>query len=634
MIDPNTFVNEMERHWLTRLGNVSSPALRQVWQQLANAFNDHIADHENPKRRSRWTVLQPPTGSGKSQGTAVYCGLLSRMLQVHEHPGVLIVTRLIADADLVAHEVNTQAGREVAASYHSESVHKLSDMQHFPVLVITHRAYELALDRLGKDGSIQQTWPYFHNGPNGTRKLVVIDEALDIVEHSQGELEGLRQTLAALPQNVQQQFPYEASAIKAVCEIMERMEAINKTRGAPEKEKMLLKRMVTQGTPPNFDGLRAALHGIAFDYQTGRKDPLERERLRKMHDARIKALHNIFRSWVYYARVETAHTLNTACLLIPDDTKGAVVLDATASSNVLYELFDDAQVLIPPEGSRNYQNVTLHVSRGHKVGKVYMRNNAPEVTQRLLANLNEHLAGRKVFVCCHKDVEPILASHGAAFEMMTGHWGSVDGSNAYRECDTAVIFGLPYRPDYWTANVFFALRGPQDTPWLTGTERPFGEHKDIRNALKVGQMVVEIVQAINRVRCRKVIDELGNCPETHIYILLPNDAVADEILSGIVHEMPGVQVKAWELDAAKRGVRRSNHEAALMTFIKNLDVGRYAVTHIRNVLGISATAWNHIAPKLRDDAEQLAQALRTAGVRYEVSRAGKTSRAFLIKDGA
>jgi hypothetical protein len=634
MIDPNQFVTEMERHWGERLGNVSSGALRQVWQQLACAFNDHIADHDNPRRRTRWTVLQPPTGSGKSQGTAVYCGLLSKLLPEAEHPGVLIVTRLIADADLVAHEVNTQAGREVAASYHSESEHKLGDMQCFPVLVVTHRAYELALDRLGRDGSIQQTWPFFHNWQNGTRKLVVIDEALDIVEHSQGELEGLRQTLAALPQNVLRQFPYEASAIKAVCEIMERMEAINKAKAAPEKEKLLLKRMVTQGNPPNFDGLRAALHGIAFDYQMGRKDALERERLRKMHDARIKALHNIFRSWVYYARVETQHTLNTACLLVPDDTKGAVVLDATASSNVLYELFDDAQVLTPPEGSRNYQNVTLNVSRGHKVGKVYMRNNAPEVTQSLLANLNEHLAGRKVFVCCHKAVEPILASHETTFEMMTGHWGSVDGSNAYRECDTAVIFGLPYRPDYWTANVYFALRGPQDTPWLTGTERPFGTHKDIRNALKVGQMVVEIVQAINRVRCRKVIDERGNCPATHIYILLPNEIVADEILNGIVQEMPGVQVKTWELDIAKRGVRRSNHEAALMTFIKNLDVGRYAVTHIRNVLGISTRTWERLTQKLRDDTGSLADAMKAASVRYEVSRTERTQRAFLIKDGA
>lgn len=632
MIGTHTFVNEMERHWTERLGNVSSAALRQVWQQLATAFNDHIADHENPKRRTRWTVLQPPTGSGKSQGTAVYCGLLSRMLPEAEHPGVLIVTRLIADADLVAHEVNTQAGREVAAAFHSGSERKLEDMQHFSVLVITHRAYELALDRLGKNGSIQQTWPFFHNGPNGTRKLVVIDEALDIVEQSQGELEGLRQTLAAIPHSVLDKFPDATAAIKAMIELMERMKTISNGKDAPEKEKMLLKRMVEQGTAPDLDGLRAALHGVRFDLQAHRNDPRERERLRKMHDARLKAWHNIFRSWVYYAKVETQHTLNTASLLVPDDIKGAVVLDATASSNVLYELFEDAHVMKAPEGSRDYQNVTLHVSRGHKVGKVYMRNNAPEVAQSLLANLNEHLAGRKVFVCCHKDVEPILASHDTSFEMMTGHWGSVDGSNAYRECDTAVIFGLPYRPDYWTANVFFALRGPQDTDWLTASERPFKEHNDIRDALKVGQITVAIVQAINRVRCRSVTDEQGNCPATDVYILLPNNAEADEILNGIVREMPGVQVKAWELGTAKRRVRRSNHEAALVTYIRSLDCGRYAVSHVRNVLGISKDTWKHLAQKFRDDTGPLADALRAAGVRYEVTRAGQTQRADLIKD--
>ena len=153
------------------------------------------------------------------------------------------------------------------------------------------------------------------------------------------------------------------------------------------------------------------------------------------HDERIKNLNNIFRSWRYYASAEAKPTFNTARLLVPDDVKGAVVFDATASSNVIYKLFDQAVQINPPPHSRNYQNVTLHVSMGHKTGKRYMRNNARELSGQLIAQLNEELGeDRKVFICAHKDVEPLLMTcddklNPKENKWMTGHWGNVDGSN-------------------------------------------------------------------------------------------------------------------------------------------------------------------------------------------------------------
>ena len=91
LISPLDFTNEMERYWVDHLNNISSEALRKVWMQLAGTFAVHIGGFGSFER---WSILQPPTGSGKTQGTIVYCKMLS-CIKRENHPGVLIVTRRI-----------------------------------------------------------------------------------------------------------------------------------------------------------------------------------------------------------------------------------------------------------------------------------------------------------------------------------------------------------------------------------------------------------------------------------------------------------------------------------------------------------------------------------------------------------
>ena len=86
MIDSREFTNEMEKYWSEKLGNVPSEALRKVWFQLAKVFGRYAIGQSH---RDEWTVLQPPTGSGKTQGTIVYCSMLPKVAG-DSHPGVLI----------------------------------------------------------------------------------------------------------------------------------------------------------------------------------------------------------------------------------------------------------------------------------------------------------------------------------------------------------------------------------------------------------------------------------------------------------------------------------------------------------------------------------------------------------------
>lgn len=636
-IHPQAFVERMEAHWTGPLGNVASDSLRKAWQQMATAFEKHITAHGDPDWGNEWTILQPATGSGKSQGAAVYCSMLAKYETTAEHPGVLIVVRHIADADGMADTINGLAGRtDYAKAYHSESGGPgvLESLRGFPVLVICHRAYEMALDALGQEGTIRRTWPYFHGWGLDTRKLVVVDECLDIVEESRGELDGLRLTLGAIPESVRRLHPGAVMAVEELVSIMSRMGDKTLDKGERLAETILIKQAMEGSASIDITGLRAALRLVPFDQQVRMEDKTFRGRQAQEHDDRLRSVDTILRSWVYYAKVAKAgHTLNTARLLIPEETKGAVVLDATASSNLIYQLFKDARVIKAPEGVRNYRNVRLHVNRDHRVGKMALLNDGADLIVAVFKDLDGRIAGRSAFVVSHKQVEATVARCAAKFEVKTGHWNAITGSNLWRDCSVAVVIGLPYRPDTWSANTFMALQGVQTTDWLRAGLRPFGDHKDIRAALRRGQVVTDVVQAVNRIRCRKVIDGEGNCPEADVFLLLPPDAEGDAILAGIVDLMKGIDVQPWTLTtyaptAKKRGRKAGTGEVARSVlaahlYLKGRLPGKTTKVELRGDLQINDKGWEALVASAAD--------LQPFGIEYRVEGKGRGSKAYFHK---
>ena len=153
---------------------------------------------------------------------------------------------------------------------------------------------------------------------------------------------------------------------------------------------------------------------------------------------------------------------------------------------------------------------------------------------------------RKVSICCHADVEHHFLDH-AFTDLDTGHWHAIDGRNDWRDFDTAVIFGLPYRDKIWSANTFMAFQGLQNTAWLNSEgDRPFKTYRDIRKSPEVGRPIVEIVRAINRVRSRKVVDGAGNYSPVDVFIMLPNEETGSAIVEGIEKEMTGIKVIDWD----------------------------------------------------------------------------------------
>ena len=165
-VSTDRFVAAMSDHWTNALGNTTSPKLQAIWRQLADVWNEKIESYGTPEY-ARWKVLQPKTGTGKTQGLAVYCSMLPRG---YGAPGVLIVTRLKDEAEVLVNDINRLAGEEIAERHNSSYRVPAGIMRNKEVLVITHEAFRIGLDQVNKGDITSSNWEILHDlspaGPN------------------------------------------------------------------------------------------------------------------------------------------------------------------------------------------------------------------------------------------------------------------------------------------------------------------------------------------------------------------------------------------------------------------------------------------------------------------------------------
>lgn len=640
-VSPLAFEQQMEKHWVETLGNSSSEQLRAVWRQLGSAFGEAITSHGKPEGRT-WRVLQPPTGTGKTQGLCVYAAMLASQnatLEDADKTGMLIVTQLIAQCEEVVGRVNSLAGAEVALASHSENRPHALVIASAPILVITHQAFINAAK--GQAEGKASKWSDYMVWRYGQRELIVIDEALsNMVEESQVKSSSISQALGLIPEQTKLAYRSQVSALETVNDIFNRASKIiseNPNSGLTSTK------MAWRGTmamPPSYkmDALREALWNHSYDKSVlGKESNPDRHRLRDKVDETLRSVEAVMANWGYYARVGDENTLNFANLVVPDDLPGAVVMDATATQNFLWRLFEKkAQVYPAPVNARSYQNVTLHVARSKGVGKGAMLDNYKDRIPRLIEDLEGRLSGdRKVFLCCHKAVEPFaktFAPNFASFDI--GHWGAIDGRNDWKDCDVAVLFGLSFRDPIWANNTFMAFRGRQENEWFD--EPAFEEHSDVRREMQNRQISVSVIQAINRVQCRKVVDSAGNCLPTDVFIVLPEGVVGEAVLTAIEAEMPHIRTKEWDfvLDGTRERrpkIRRGSAHEAVFAYMQNQSPGEYSVAKIKSDLDLSDSLWKEsVAKALRDQDHPLTTELAGIRVSY-VAQRGRGAKPRLVK---
>jgi hypothetical protein len=616
--------------------NVPSVPLKQLWTVMANTYRDAILDTAAGVT-APWRVLWPPTGSGKTLGAKVYAALQAEQNaaegDARKPVGILIVTRLIAQADGMVNAINKLAGRQVAVADHSAHRATHEQLHESDVLVITHQAYVNATQDLSN--VCDSKWHLLTNWKSGRRLLTIIDEALcNVIEESQVDVDSLNRVIGFIPDELRLAHPREVGALEDLYVALGHHAGVSEGFGG--NACMAWDQRVSEA-PVDLSRLRAEMLKLPYDDYVGKADESERKGIALIIDKTLAGVEAVLDQYAYFALKGTKATLNSSALKVPLDVPGPVVLDATAREDFIYKLMEDRAAIVPtPSGVRDYSRVTLHVAWARETGKSAMVGKAKTRFPRLIEDLTQRLTPeRSVFFCVHKAVEHELpeAADLPFAKVAKAHWGAVDGSNDYADCDTAVIFGLPFRDALtWPTNVFFAFKGVHGDDWL---DNPTWKGEvNLREQMVRRQLSASVIQAINRIRCRHVTDEYGGCEPADVFIVLPSGDRGEDILAAVRREMPGLQVVDWPFDPDGPEVptrKQGTPHGRLLTYMENRAPGRTSLKVIAQELSLNPNAKKDLQKDLRNENHPTTLALKAMGVTYVVTGNGAGAKSELVK---
>lgn len=630
LVSPQDFTDRMRRHWTVTLGMPAPPALVSVWTIMAEQFVKSAINNAHGQPDNPSVILPLPTGSGKTEGTCIYAAMqaernTSAATENIKPVGVIVVARLIEDADGLAKKINDIAGRIVAVAQHSQSKVTPSDIFKADVLVITHKAFTNAAESYGAQD--YERWDRLSRWQGGSRSLMIIDEALaNVVQSYRATAANLNTVLSGVPSEIRSRFP---SAIR----ILERLKLYLEKQAYQEGTEDHARVLWYEGSgeaAKEVELLREALLTTNFDANLFRDDASE------VLDGILQDVEALLTRHAYYYKSGVQHSVNSSAHLIPPGLPSAVIVDATAPYDMMYLLLGSRAYIVPlPNGLRDYSNVTLHVARTTSgLGKHAMDEKKQHRLNRLAEELAERVRGRAIFLCVHKHSEALAKtfSTGALSNLSVGHWGAVDGKNSWTDCDAAVIWGLPYMAEHHAIDQLFAVHGPQDTTWLKANVNK--QQPTLLTVIMQRHLSTSVVQAINRICCRRVIDEEGHCAPCDIFIALPKNWQGNGVLSDIEHSMPGIRVEHWdyEPDGPKVYAPR-NHSAndAIISFMTGREAGPTPLSLIKRELQLTPRQMGRVREELRKFTSNLASALRKVGVSYLCTGRGKGAKSFLVK---
>lgn len=648
------------------LGNALSQNLIHIWGMLHYAYEEALADGDKDK----WRCMGPHTGSGKTESAYCYLGLLAHNLlnsTEERKPGAVMICRTRAQCDEAVDRINIWAGSDDAAvTHHSGDKDTYRDpvylrrTQDHPILIITHSAFERAM-MVTQDRTIENLWDTFGHwkdasGVKHERALSIIDEAL-------------QNTVDHLDFNGESDFLY----LKAVCadaptlmqDHQDALGIINKMEGTfliaqihsdvrkdqtGERGKRFLRQHLVQtfGSPKECDEAAVIIASFreAFEgYWKGKRAPRPnvnrggksvrknlRETAVEMGKTLLKTLETVLLQQSYYHRLGLRNTFSTANYLLPSELKGIVMLDATSRQNTLVKLLGEDKVIRPimPK-ARDYSSVTLHVARTKQgVGKTKSNAEAAPRATKIASFIQKNSKlDDKWLVICPKGARPEYEKKLQDFPFFEGdvaHWGDVSGRNDWNDYQNVIITSLPYRPPHHATNLVLLFWGFIDGENYSESD----VIKDWREGMERGVLIADVVQAVNRIRCRRVIDTQGRCSPANIYLMLPENETGEYVLDQLKLEMDGIKVKDWAFDfdrsQKKTGPRKPKSASAkddqmILATIRNLgtQANTIQLDQLTHACGLKydRKQMSRLQDKCRDNRYALAKGLRNLGFRYQ-----------------
>lgn len=544
-----SFVEAMEEKW-REYDNVVSDPLRTVWAQIALAMNQQIESPSLPR-----PVIPAELGAGKSTSAKMYCAMMAHAFQ---HPGILVVVQTVEQAQEYAHDINNWSGTNTALAFWSKRAPRPSpdEIVSYPVVIICHRQYELALDEKLVDED--ERYDRFTRFGHGVRRLAIIDESIEqvyIARLSQKMLHDIRGLVS--PQLVKE----HRAAFQLLHSVdLALMAAPANGNAVISADKLLA------GTQMTVAGADLTIQRFWNDIADQIHDLDARHKAREALTALRRQL-AAYR-WTESERAKT--DLVSSRLLLPPDA-GQIFLDATSDLNSAYlGRPDQFQVRQMPQ-VRDYKYATYYYARVKRTGKHAMQDEgekiATEMLDAVLDHYGDHASERRVLVVTDEKSEPRfnqIWSWGGFAELATAHWGAIDGRNTWREFDTLVMLSTN-----WATKTLDLAR------WLAihGIELDDVGLNNQPAAVRVvrGQRVArDKAQAIGRTRVRRMVDEDGTCEPVDIFDRLGHGWAVNaldpaQVLDGLRRTLKGIQIIEWVAMTEQRTPegRRPSARAAL-----------------------------------------------------------------------
>lgn len=481
---------------------------------------------------------------------------------------------------------------------------------------------------------------------NGVRKLVVIDEYLDVIESIQISLDELRLLRALVPIRKEKELSAELIMIDGLIRKMTLIAQSSRKREPNRiRDHSILKPEDWQGGSqhqPDWgqlqklfsaciaEGIASSILGVEI---TKELDKWVRQVIQDLQIASSGP------SWIA-EKHKGSPILSSPYVPLPTEKLSAVVLDATAQKHHVYRLLSPFAEMVPiPECIRSYRNVRLHIREARFVGKEMLAKQDVSYFKDVIDREAELLGkDRSVLFCAHKIVEEKLGTLKTNFKRFDiAHWGNIDGKNDWKDHDTIIILSIPTLNEVTPNDTIFAFQ-----LWKSralGTSLGLGvntREEPERKQYKTGYTVTSLVQAINRIHCRKVIDKDGNCPHTDVVLFLKKKDKGC-LLPHIKELMPKIEV----IEDQKSDTREPLEETmlfkavtAVLTIIKQ---GTHNAEKIKAQIEkkygkpISLRSYERIISEIKRTDSNLGLAAKRLGVSYIASVGRKGGRFFIKK---
>jgi hypothetical protein len=625
-IDVYKLSEKFSKVWEGVYNNSSSKEYIELWSKMFRTLNE-VDNRNSGPAYNKYYVIPAPTGSGKTQSFISYAAELSIQ---GRYSGVIILTKFKSEVDEIVKRINKLAGKEAAIGYYSgtntKDQHNEEEIDEYQVVVTTQQYFKLNHHDKAKD---KDTYNKVMSFNGDKRSTVIVDEAIDLLDTFEiskslvTKLEAKANTLSRKYKS--QELELESQLLSYIDNNFKTLffEDSIKTRARYIDDKLPTLRRISLELNKPIDTVKKLfeLGGFIKAIQSGQLDKIDlvtsKQKAKLINNAR-GLVHLLDDSLYWYNNQKYISSV------LEKPTVSTVLFDATANINKLYDNIDYVTVVQPLPEVKRYDNVVLNYVEleiglgGDNIDK-NLKSHFDNLTL-LYRNINPAEFEDRIVVFTKKTLREYCEKNGIPSGI--DHFGNLVGVNHYKDDNHILIYGIPYKPDSLHYNNLYQSFGDSVFDKDAGGLISELAHTNISS---------DIVQAINRGRCRKVID--GQAPETHIYLTLAkrDSKLNQRILYDIEQSMPGIQINKWDIDLSDiKGKDRliiNLKFDQLLADIKNSKEDRVKLSKLPGYSTLSDKEKRTAAKHLKDDNHPICYKVKEYG--YSCTESGQL---YLIRN--